>query len=159
MIKQSIIGLSMLLGLTSPVSFAESKELDHVTVIVNDSVILESEVQAIIREVKRSASTSDQSLPSDRALRAQAIDRLILNSIQLQMGLRMGIQISDAQLESAIEHMAKNQNMTVEQLRQSVIQDGLSYEQYREKLREEIVINEVRRGNVYRRVQAILAIR
>jgi len=153
MIKESILGVSLLLSLmTSSALIAAPKKIDQVTVIVNDSVILEGEINNIIKEVKAAALTNNQSLPSDRALRAQAIDRLTLNSIQLQMAKKMGIQISDAHLDSTLQGVANSQNMTVEQLRQSVINDGKNYERYREKLREEIAINEVRRANVNRRV-------
>lgn len=156
MIKHGLIGLTLLSTLFSPLSQAAPKPIDHVTVVVNDGVILEGEIQAMIAEVKTSALANNQSLPSDRALRAQAIDRLVLNSIQLQLASRMGIQISDAHLDSTIQNIAANQNITVEQLRLSVVEQGQSYERYREKLREEIAINEVRRGNVQRRVNISL---
>ena len=157
MIKQSIIGLSLLLALGASMQVvAEPKEIDHVTVVVNDGVILEGEIQGVINEVKKTAESNEQSLPSDKALRTQAIDRLILNSIQLQLAQRMGIQISDAHLESTIENIAKSQNITVEQLRHTVTQDGGNYERYRENLREEITISEVRRANVNRRVNISL---
>ena len=157
MIKKSIIALSLLLGLSTGLpALAQPKEIDHVTVIVNDGVILEGEIQDVIAEVKKAAMLNNQSLPSDRALRTQAIDRLIINSIQLQMAERMGIQISDAHLDSAIESIAQRQNITVEQLRLSITQEGTDYERYREKLREEIAISEVKRANVHRRVNISL---
>lgn len=155
MIKKSLVGL--ILGLTTSTTvLAEPKVIDHVTVVVNDSVILEGEIKDVIGEVKKAAIINNQSLPSDRALRTQAIDRLIMNSIQLQLAQRMGIQISDAHLDSTIENIAQGQNMTVEKMRETVVTSGTSYERYREKLREEIAISEVRRGNVHRRVNVSL---
>jgi peptidyl-prolyl cis-trans isomerase SurA len=157
MIKQTLISLSLVLALVHSIAVrAELKEIDHVTVIVNDGVILESEIQDIVMEVKAAALRNNQSLPSDRALRTQAIDRLILNSIQLQLAQRMGIQISDAHLDSVIANIASQQNVTIEKLREEVIKEGVSYERYREKLRDDIAINEVKRGSVQRRVNVSL---
>lgn len=141
---------------TNTALVAAPKALDHVTVVVNDGVILEGEILALVEEIKRQALESNQSLPSDRALRAQAIDRLILNSIQMQLGERMGIQISDSQLDSVISNIANSQNATVEQMRQQIVSSGENYERYREKLRQDIAINEVRRANVQRRVDISL---
>ena len=157
MINKSIISLTLLCSLfVSAAIQAEPKPIDHVTVIVNDGVILEGEIQAIIDEVKSTALLNNQSLPSDRALRAQAVDRLILNSIQMQMAERMGIQVSDAHLDSVLQNIAQSQNISVEQMRQEIVKSGESYERYREKLREEVALNEVRRGNVHRRVNISL---
>ena len=114
--------------------------------------MLESEVQALISDVKRNAQANNQSLPSDRALRTQAIERLIIKSLQLQMAERMGIQISDPQLEQTISNIAANQNVTLETLRRQLEIEGIAYEDYREDIREEVIMGEVRRANVRRRV-------
>lgn len=155
MMNKSILPLLCSLFVT-PLAMAEIKPIDQVSVVVNDGVVLEGEVQSIIQDVKARAIENNQSLPSDRALRAQAIERLILNSLQMQMAERMGIQISDAHLDSVLNNIANSQNQTVEQLRMSVINTGESYERYRENLRNEIAVNEVRRANVHRRVNISL---
>ena len=153
--NKSILPLLCSLFVT-PMVMAEPKPIDHVKVIVNDGVVLEGEIQNIIAEVKERAKTNNQSLPSEKALRTQAIERLITNSLQLQLAERMGIQISDAHLDSVLQNVANSQNVSVEQLRLNVIESGKSYERYREKLREDIAINEVKRANVHRRVNISL---
>ncbi len=126
--------------------------LDRVTAIVNDGVILESEVQELIKTVKSRAEKQSQSLPSDKALRTQAMEKLISDSLILQIGERMGVQVSDAQLDQTITNMAKQNNMTLEQLRESLVQDGIDYEKYRENVRTELITSEVRRAAVGRRI-------
>ena len=126
--------------------------LDRVAVIVDQGAILESEIQELVKGVKQGAVASGQSLPSDRALRTQAIERLILTNLQMQMAERMGIQISDPQLEQTIASIAQRDNISIEELRRRVAADGMSYETYREKVREELIMGEVRRANVRRRV-------
>lgn len=157
MIKQIITGLLLTVSLLTSLQMkAEIKAVDSVAVIVNESVILESEIKNIVKDVKAGATEKGQSLPSDRALRTQAIERLILNSIQLQMAERMGIQISDAHLDSVIRGIASKQGATVEALRQQVIDKGTSYVRYREDVRQEIAVNEVKRASVQRRVNVSL---
>ena len=147
-----IIRALMLGAILSFSSVAQEVMLDRVAVIVDQGVILESEINALVKEVKRNAEANNQELPSDRALRTQAIERLITKNLQLQMAERMGIQISDPQLEQTIGNIAAHQNATMEQLRASLIAEGISYDDYREDIREEIIMGEVRRANVRRRV-------
>lgn len=147
-----IIRAMCLMMLISASSWAQEVPLDRVAVIVNQGVILESEIQSLIDDVKRNAEANNQSLPSDRALRTQAIERLIVKSLQMQMAERMGIQISDPQLDQTISNIAASQGGTVEQLRAEVLKDGVSYDDYREDVRQELIISEVRRANVRRRI-------
>jgi peptidyl-prolyl cis-trans isomerase SurA len=147
-----IIRALMLGAILSFSSMAQEVMLDRVSVIVDQGVVLESEIAALVKEVKRNAEANNQELPSDRALRTQAIERLITKNLQLQMAERMGIQISDPQLEQTIGNIAANQNASMEQLRTQLAAEGIAYDDYREDIREEIIMGEVRRANVRRRV-------
>ncbi|MFQ3207123.1 MAG: peptidyl-prolyl cis-trans isomerase SurA [Glaciecola sp.] len=149
LLKASLLSASMLFSMLAN---AVEERLDKVSVIVDQGVILETEISELVNGVKQGAVAQGQALPSDRALRTQAIERLILKSLQMQMAERMGIQISDPQLDQTIGNIAKEDNISVEQLRDKVQVDGLSYEVYREKVREELITGEVTRANVRRRV-------
>jgi len=131
---------------------AKEVELDRVAVIVNGGVVLESEIQDLISSVKKQAEDNNQSLPSDRALRTQVVDKLINDSLILQLGEKMGVQVSDAQLDETLANMAKDNKLTLEQFRQTIVADGISYEKYRENVRTELISGEVRRANVRRRI-------
>lgn len=151
--KKVFIKISVMALLCSVAFFGQAKQLlDKVSVIVDQGVILESEIVELVEGVKANAMTSGQSLPSDRALRTQAIERLIMESLQSQMAQRMGIQISDPQLDQTIANIAANQNMTLQQFREAVAADGIPYESYRESVRKELIMGEVRRANVRRRI-------
>ncbi|MDF2176780.1 peptidylprolyl isomerase SurA [Aliiglaciecola sp. CAU 1673] len=142
---------SFLLLLSAGLS-ANTVELDKVAVIVDQGVVLESEINEMLEGVKRNALKSGQELPSERALRTQVIERLILTNLQLQMAERMGIQISDPQLEQTIANIAQGDGMSKEQLREKLTKEGVSYDSYREEVRRELIMGEVRRANVRRRV-------
>lgn len=149
--KYIIRGLLLGLVLSLP-AVAQVQVLDKVAVIVDQGVILESEVKSLVDEVKADAEAKDQKLPSDLALRTQAIERLILKNLQLQRADMMGIRISDPQLDQTIANIAANQNVSVPQLREELSRQGLTYDDYREKVREEMIMGEVRRANVRRRI-------
>lgn len=133
-------------------SNAAEREIDSVAVIVDNSVVLESDVTDIVERVKRNAQAQGQTLPSDAALRTQATERLILTNLQLQLAQRMGMQISDAQLDDTIRNIAKDEKLSLEQFRQQVIAEEGNYERFRERLRDEMITGEVVRANVQRRI-------
>ncbi|MFT2090279.1 peptidylprolyl isomerase SurA [Paraglaciecola sp. 2405UD69-4] len=133
-------------------SYGAPESLDKVAVIVDQSVVLESEVQELVTVVKRNAALNNQTLPSDRALRTQAIEKLIVDNLQMQLAERMGIQISDPQLEQTIANIAQGENLSLQQFRNKIAQEGIAYDTYREEVRKEIILGEVRRANVRRRV-------
>jgi len=140
--------------LTSSFMLAQAKEvqLDKVSAIVNGSVVLESEVQDLLKNIKIQANKKNQALPSDKALRIQVMDKLINDSLIVQIGERMGVQVSDAQLDQTIDKMAQENKLSLSQFRQSIVNDGNNYEKYRENIRTEIISGEVRRNSVRRRI-------
>lgn len=151
--KKSIVIALLSIGLLSFSKILLAQQLlDKVAVIVDQGVVLESEIKQLVDNVKTNALQQGQALPSDAALRRQAIERLISDSLQAQMAERMGIQISDPQLDQTIKNMTEGQGSTLEALRQELAKEGLSYEMYREEVRKELITGEVRRANVRRRV-------
>ncbi|XQW84479.1 peptidylprolyl isomerase SurA [Thalassotalea piscium] len=149
--KLKLVSCAMLLC-TSALSFAQEVVIDKVAAIVNSGVVLESEVKDLIQTVKAQSAKTNQSLPSDNALRVQVMDKLINDTLVVQIGERMGIQISDAQLDSTLTNMAKENNLSLEQFRASVEADGVEYDKFRESIRTELITGEVKRGSVRRRI-------
>jgi len=126
--------------------------LDRVVVIVDEGVVLQSQIDHLVRQVKNSQNFNNGNAPSDEVLETQAIERLILQEIQLQMADRMGIEVDDGQLEQAISDIANNQNITVAELREEMVNNGMTWASYRENVRNEIVIQQVQRAAVRQRV-------
>jgi peptidyl-prolyl cis-trans isomerase SurA len=150
-IKLLVMSLSLMASLTATTQ-AKEQLLDRVAAIVNGGVVLESEVNDLIKNIKRQASANNQKLPSDTALRIQVMDKLINDSLLGQIGQRMGIQISDAQLDQTINNMATEDKISMAEFRQKVINEGTSYEKFRETIRQELVSGEVSRNSVGRRI-------
>ena len=136
----------------SNLSVAKEVQIDKVAAIVNDGVVLQSEIDTIINRVKSRAKDDSQSLPSDDALRLQAMERLINQELLMQMAGRMGLQISDAQLDQTLMQMAKEQGGTLADLRKTIESSGDNYQAYREEMRTEMTTQQVLRSNVERRI-------
>ncbi|WP_337843119.1 peptidylprolyl isomerase SurA [Rheinheimera sp.] len=133
-------------------SLAAEQKVDGVAAIVNNGVVLQTEVNNMVAMVKRNAQEQGQTLPSDRALQTQVLERLINTSLQLQMAKRMGLQITDPQLDQSLENVARGENLSMEQFRQRIIEEEGDYQAFRERFRDELTTSEVLRANVQRRV-------
>ena len=133
-------------------AIAAPVEIDKVIGVVNEGVILKSEVDTIINRVKKQAEEQSQELPKDETLRVQAIERLVSQTLMMQMAERMGLQISDSQLDQTLASMAKDQGGTIADLRRTIEGSGESFQAYREEIRKEITTQQVTRANVDRRI-------
>ncbi|WP_165724337.1 peptidylprolyl isomerase SurA [Pseudoalteromonas sp. Z1A2] len=127
-------------------------EIDKVIGVVNQGVILKSEVDTIIDRVKKQAQEQGQQLPKDETLRVQAVERLVNQALMMQMADRMGLQISDSQLDQTLANMAKEQGGTIADLRRTIEGSGESFQAYREEIRKEITTQQVTRASVDRRI-------
>lgn len=129
---------------------AQVVPLDSVVAIVDEDIILSSEVRDRVQQIKASATQRGMELPDDETLIQETLDRLILESIQLQLADRFGIRIPDAQLDQAMTRVAAQNRLTLEQFRDALTQSGQSYLQMREALRDELAIQRVQQGSVMR---------
>lgn len=137
---------------TMPVS-AASQLLDKVAVIVEDDIIMESELQGRIAAVTANIQKQQAEMPDLDELRHQVLERMIVESLQLQMGDRAGVRITDAALNDAVENIARSNGMTLEQFRAALEAEGSSYVDMRENIRQEMILKRVQQGNVNNRVQ------
>ncbi|MEZ9268409.1 peptidylprolyl isomerase SurA, partial [Vibrio splendidus] len=153
--KRTLIAIAA--ACTVSVSYAAPVELDSVKVIVNEGVILQSDIDASMKTLRANAKKSGQTLPSQDVLNEQVLEKLIIDTIQTQEAERIGVRIDDARLDQAIEGIAKDNNQTVEQLTASVAEEGLSYNAFREQVRKEIAASEARNALVRRRINILPA--
>lgn len=139
--------------LSVQISNAKEQMLDRIIAIVDESVVLESELvrrsNAIISQIK----SRNQAVPSQKILRKQVLDRLIIESLQLDTAKRVGVRISDGELNATLEKISESSNMSVAQLQKQVESDGTDWAIFREDIRNEVMIDRVQRGMVQRRIQ------
>ncbi|NWC63848.1 peptidylprolyl isomerase SurA [Cedecea sp. P7760] len=148
---------TLLLGvaLVANTAFAAPQVVDKVAAVVNNGVVLESDVDGLMQSVKMNSRDAGQQLPDDATLRHQIVERLIMDQIILQMGQKMGVKITDDELDQAIANIAKQNNMTMDQMRSRLAYDGVNYSTYRSQIRKEMTISEVRNNEVRRRVSIL----
>ncbi|MGF1838145.1 peptidylprolyl isomerase SurA [Vibrio atlanticus] len=153
--KRTLIAIAAACTLST--SYAAPVELDSVKVIVNEGVILQSDIDTSMKTLRANAKKNGQTLPSQDVLNEQVLEKLIIDTIQTQEAERIGVRIDDARLDQAIEGIAKDNNQTVEQLTASVAKEGLSYNAFREQVRKEIAASEARNALVRRRINILPA--
>ena len=118
--------------------------------IVDEDIILSSEVRDRVQQVQATLEQRGMAVPEMSILMSETLDRLILESIQLQLAERYGIKIPDAQLDQALQRMAAQNGMNMSQFRDTLQANGQSYIQMREAIRDELAIQRVQQGSVMR---------
>ncbi|MBP8202292.1 MAG: peptidylprolyl isomerase [Pseudomonas sp.] len=132
---------------------AEVRPLNRVVAIVDSDVVMQSQLDARLREVQQTITQRGAALPPNDVLSQQVLERLIIENIQLQIGERSGIRITDEELNQAIGTIAQRNAMTLEQFQAALAKDGLSYTDARDQVRREMIISRVRQRRVAERVQ------
>ena len=150
---KKITGPTLAIALLSTALTAHAGQaLDEAVALVDDDVVLKSELDRRVSSVRQDLAARKVRMPPDDVLRQQVLDRLITDNVQLQMARRAGVRVAEQELAQIIENIAKENNMSPEQFRLKLASEGLSYELFREDLRNEVLISRVRQGAVGRRV-------
>ena len=131
----------------------DSQELDRVAVIVNDGVVLESDIQQRMADFKKNATLNGEKIPSDEALREDIQEQLITAEIQLQIADKVGIKISDEELNLTLKRLAQQNNLEIEEFIKVVEDRGDSYSDLREEVRKNLKINRVQQGRIQNKIQ------
>ena len=152
-LKRIAMASLCLLSISSAAVYAKTETLDRIVAVVDNNVVMESELDSRVENVHRQLADRNIALPPANVLKMQVLEQLILEHIQLQLGERSGIRIDDWALTDAIEHIAQNNQMTVDEFRKNLEADGLSFAEAREEIRRELVINRVRQRQVAQRIQ------
>ncbi|MDF2153234.1 peptidylprolyl isomerase SurA [Vibrio sp. CAU 1672] len=136
---------------------AAPQELDKVAVIVNNGVILQSDINTATKTLQANAEQSGKSLPAKERLQEQVVEKLIMDTLQAQEAERIGVRIDDNRLNQAIEEIARENNQSVSEFSATVQQQGLTYSEFREQIRKEIAVSEARNALVRRRINILPA--
>ena len=140
------LGLALLL--LGPGVVAGGEPLDAIIAVVNDDVVMASELKRMVRRVQKEIEQRGGELPSDRVLNRQVLERLVLTKIQLQTARQTGVQVDDESLNRAMSNIAAENGMTLAQFRQAVESEGYGFVQFREDIRSEIMVSRLRQRQV-----------
>ena len=126
--------------------------LDRILVVVNDGVILQSELDIAMTQAKQQIRARNIEVPPDTVLRSQVLDRLILVRLQTQRANEAGIKVDDRELNDVITGVAQQNGMTLAEFADAVRKDGEDYLNVREQIRDEVLISRIRAREVESRV-------
>lgn len=132
---------------------AERKLLDQVVAVVNESVILQSELDARINTIVGRLRSQGTSLPPRSVLEERVLEQLITESIQLQMAERVGMRISDNELNETLASIASRNNMSLAEFERQLGEEGVSYQEARQQIRSEMLTGRVQQRQVGNRVR------
>lgn len=129
--------------------------LDGVAAIVNDGVVLKSQFNKQLQVIKENARQQNIPLPPDDILEEQILERLILTEIQLQRADRIGLtqQISDQVVNQAIARIADQNGVAFSDMPELLAADGINYAEFRANMRDDIMVNELKRIEVTRSIR------
>ena len=134
--------------ITSSFLNAKFELLDRIAIIVDDGVVMESQIQDAMKTLEQRFIDQNLQMPPKETLFEQVKEQLIIEELQLQLADRAGVKISDAELNSTISRLASNNQMTLEEFISFIENSGDSYEKVRESMRKEMKIQRIQRGRV-----------
>ena len=144
--------VAALMAIASNGATSQVEVIDQVVAIVDDDIILASELQERVASVRATMESRDVEIPEQEVLVRETLDRLILDSIQTQLADRYGVRIPDPQLDESMTRLARQNGLTLEQFRLALEQSGQNYAATREALRRDLAIQRVQQGNVMRNI-------
>jgi peptidyl-prolyl cis-trans isomerase SurA len=144
-------------AVTAPVSHAAAEDelepIDRIVAVVNETVILASELDEEVQRTRNRLKREDTEVPPVDVLRERALDQLIDRRVQVQRAKRRGMSVNDRQINSALRRMAEDRGTDLSGLRRRYEQSGRSFEQLREQVREQLLIRQLRQRAVTSQIQ------
>lgn len=126
--------------------------IDSIVAVVNEDVLLRSELNSSLERVRRQFS-GRVNLPPQDVLERQVLERMIITELQLQWAEQNNVRVSENDVDQALEGMAQRNNTTVARLRQSIAADGLEFAEFRESIHDQLVIDQMQERVAQRRVE------
>lgn len=126
--------------------------LDGIAAIVNEGVVLKSQLQKEIKTITLRASQEDMQLPSEDIIQEQVLESLIVEEIQLQRAERIGLQLSDQILNTTIANISQQNNIPFEKLPEALAAEGIDYAEYRRDIRKNLILEQLRDIEVIRKI-------
>ena len=126
--------------------------LDRIAVVVNDGVVLQSQIDSQLTSITHRLREQGTPLPAASVLRQQITERMVLQEIQLQRSQKLGLRVTDEALNNALRDVAKQNKIEFSRLPDALAAEGVNYAEYREQIRREMTLSLLRQRDVYSRI-------
>lgn len=127
-------------------------DINRIVAIVEDGVILESELNHQIYNITNKLAASGTQLPPAEVIRQQVLERMIITKLQLQHAERAGMTIDDQTLQRSIGQLARQNNMSPEEFRNVLRSEGMNYSDFLREMRNELIMNQLRNRLIHSRI-------
>ena len=134
-------------------SALQAEYLDRIVAVVEDDVILDSELNEETAAIVAKLKANNMMIPPDIILRKQVLERIVIDKLQRQLAERSGIKISEEALNAAVADIARQNGMDVPQFREQLRQQGMEYQKFVDSVRNEIIINQLRSREIGGRIK------
>jgi peptidyl-prolyl cis-trans isomerase SurA len=140
------------LGAGTAVNAQNTSSLDEIVAVVEEDVILRSELDVALNSIFAQYADRPNQLPPRDVLERQVLERLVLLRLQLQRAESAGIRVGDSEVEQAIIRIAEQNRISVDQMRQQLARDGMAFDEFRRTLRDEMIAQRLRQNIIQSRV-------
>ncbi len=130
----------------------EAQPLDRIAAVVDEDVILQSELQRAIANIKAQYAGRENQLPPEDVLSRQVLERLVLVKLQVARAQGSGIRVSDQELNQAMNSIAQQNGSNLDALRQRLAHDGIDFNDFRASVRDEITVQRLRQSFAQSRI-------
>ncbi|HEX8478258.1 MAG TPA: SurA N-terminal domain-containing protein, partial [Telluria sp.] len=131
-----------------PPASADANVIDQIAVVVNDEVITRNEVNQRVSQVEANMRAKGAQVPDTADLKRQVVEQMIATRAQLQLAKEMGVRVDDPTLDRAIANIAEQQKMTVQEMRNQMEKEGMTFAGFRDEIRNEISMQRLRQHEV-----------
>ncbi|MEC7832165.1 MAG: peptidylprolyl isomerase [Pseudomonadota bacterium] len=152
-IYQKLLLFVFMIIMTTTFTHSSEVKKDEIIAVVNDQVILRSDVDEEIKKIEQSVLVKEFANLTEREILDKILEKMILDNLLIQATKRFGINISDIAVENALKQIAEKENVSLNQLRTNIINSGKNYQQYVEDLRTKIAVDELFRTQFYSRIR------
>jgi peptidyl-prolyl cis-trans isomerase SurA len=137
----------------SPAPARTTQPIDRIIAVVNDDIITVSELRLRMRAAEVQLQRQNIQPPPKEVLERQVLERMIVDRAQLQLARETGVRVDDATVNAALGRIAEANNMTIPAMRQKLEAEGISFAQFRDEVRQDILLNRLREREVDGRMQ------
>ncbi len=148
-----LLSLILFLGMPAIARSQQVEPVDEIIAVVNDDIIVRSELDNEIMKIVAQLRQQGQRLPPQAIIEKQVLDRLILKKLQLEAAARAGINVSEDVVAQAINNIAQNNNLNLSEFRRALEDEGISFGGFRRNIQEEITLKQLLDQEVRRRIR------
>lgn len=142
--RRLLAALIIALLLSSPLAAKQIEELDRIVAVVNKGVITKSELNRRIQLLKKQLKESKTKLPPESVFRKQVLERLIIETLQLQIAEKRGIRVNDETINRVISNIARENKLSLDKFRQVLAKDGVSFAEFRTNIKNNLIMDRLK---------------